>query len=65
MEGTDGKYQHADLDPAGGTQIGGMRTKTPSMIGADYGAKGELSGIASQLAKYKPYIEAGPTDFRP
>lgn len=65
MAGVGGKYRHADLDPEGGTQIGGIRTKSKSMVGADYGKKGQLAGIADVLSKGKPaYNQTGPNDFR-
>lgn len=65
LAGVGGKYCHADSHPDGGTQIGGMRTKSKSMVGADYGTKGEMTGIATALAKGKPpYIQNGKNDFR-
>ena len=64
MEGSDGKYQHADALDDGSTQIGGLRTKSRSMV-ADLTAPGVLSGVASRMAAGKPpYIQNGPEDFR-
>lgn len=59
----ESKYRHADFHPDGSTQIGGMRTMSKSMI--PVGGKGELTAIASVLAKGKPaYNQPGPNDFR-
>ena len=64
MEGGGGKYAHADARDDGSTQIGGMQTKTPSMV-SDLKGTGTLSGLASRLATGKaPYIQNGPGDFR-
>lgn len=64
MDGTTGKYMHADAMNDGSTQIGGMRSKTPSMV-REHGSRGELVGIARKLAQGPPpYIQNGPEDFR-
>ena len=48
MDGSGGKYVHADYVGNGATQIGGMTSMTPSMTAGSI--VGQMGAVASQLA---------------
>lgn len=63
LDGRGGKYVHADYVPNGATQIGGMRSMTPSMTAGPI--EGQFAGVATKLgAAGPPRIRNLPSDFR-
>ena len=62
LNGSGGKYVHADYVGNGATQIGGMTSMTPSMTAA---AVPSMAGVASKMAAGgPPRIRNLPSDFK-
>ena len=63
LDGSGGKYVHADYVDNGATQIGGQTSMTPSMTAGSI--VGQMGVVAGQLAAFgPPRIRNLPSDFR-
>lgn len=63
LNGSGGKYVHADFVANGATQIGGCTSMTPSMTAVE--KEGIFGAVASKLASQgAPRIRNLPSDFR-
>ena len=63
LDGSGGKYVHADYIENGATQIGGCTSMTPSMTAGK--PSGQLGAVASKLAAQgPPRVRNLPSDFR-
>ena len=61
LDGSGGKYVHADFVANGATQIAGVTSMTPSMTAG----KSTFSGVATKLgAAGPPRIRNLPSDFK-